>query len=197
MRLRKDGDFQKHQGTQFALENLAVAPTSPGEGQAYFDTVLGVPRVWDGAKWLDIYGADDGPYVSFAGTTLHIHNPSETFGASIDVAINGVTVGTFNLAGLAIPNGNAFGWGALGGDEDASPQFVTNEGGTQIDIKVGGNFLISMTDTTIGFLGASPVARQANASQGDISAVTDASAKAALQALYNALVNLGLCNMTA
>ena len=55
----------------------------------------------------------------------------------------------------------------------------------------------SGTAPMIGFLGAAAVVQQANASQAAITAVTDANAKAALQALYNLLKNYGLAPATA
>lgn len=55
----------------------------------------------------------------------------------------------------------------------------------------------SGTAAMIGFLGAVAVAQQANASQAGITAVTDANAKAALQAIYNLLVAYGLAPATA
>lgn len=37
--------------SQFVFPPLPSAPTNPGQGQAYFDTTLGYPRIWNGASW--------------------------------------------------------------------------------------------------------------------------------------------------
>ena len=49
----------------------------------------------------------------------------------------------------------------------------------------------------ISFFNATPVAKQVNASQAAITAVTDSNAKSALQAIYNLLKNYGLAPATA
>lgn len=45
-------DMNQNEIEEFVLDNLAVAPATPVSGQQYFDTVLGIPRTWDGAAWL-------------------------------------------------------------------------------------------------------------------------------------------------
>ncbi len=55
----------------------------------------------------------------------------------------------------------------------------------------------SGTVAMIGFFGGTAVVQQANASQAAITAVTDANAKSALQAIYNLLVAYGLAPATA
>jgi hypothetical protein len=62
---------------------------------------------------------------------------------------------------------------------------------------VTGTKIGTATTQKLGFFNAAPVVQQANASQATINAVTDANAKAALQSIYNALKNLGLCAATA
>lgn len=40
---------------QFPFVRLDAAPTSPEEGQGYYDTVLHKARVWDGSAWQNLY----------------------------------------------------------------------------------------------------------------------------------------------
>jgi hypothetical protein len=37
-----------------AIQNLAVAPSTPSTGQIYWDTALTKLRMWNGASWSDI-----------------------------------------------------------------------------------------------------------------------------------------------
>lgn len=45
-------DMNQNETQEFVLDNLAAAPLTPVPGQSYFDTVLGIPRTWDGVAWL-------------------------------------------------------------------------------------------------------------------------------------------------
>ncbi|VTU32353.1 hypothetical protein H4CHR_02994 [Variovorax sp. PBS-H4] len=45
-------DHNKLESLQFRLQNLATAPSSPGVGQSYFDTVLGAAYTWNGTAWV-------------------------------------------------------------------------------------------------------------------------------------------------
>jgi len=56
------------------LHNLAVAPSSPGVGQMYFNTTDGKTYVWDGSSWIDLSasgggGAPSGPASGDLGGT--------------------------------------------------------------------------------------------------------------------------------
>lgn len=44
-------DLQKNELQNAALQNLATAPSSPVQGQVYYDTVADAVKVWDGAAW--------------------------------------------------------------------------------------------------------------------------------------------------
>lgn len=70
---------------------------------------------------------------------------------------------------------------------------ATDSGGNRECIRVEA----SGTAAMIGFLGHAAAVQQANASQAAITAVTDANAKSALQAIYNLLVAYGLAPATA
>ncbi len=78
--------------------------------------------------------------------------------------------------------------------------------GTALNFSAGGNIITdtstgtkigTATNQKLGFFNAATVVQQANASAAGIALVSDANAKTALTAMYNALANLGLCASTA
>jgi hypothetical protein len=66
MKLVNNLDFNKYEARNIKLQNLAAAPSSPTVGQAYYDTSLNKPRIWDGTAWKDMVGAD-GTVTSVSG----------------------------------------------------------------------------------------------------------------------------------
>lgn len=73
-------DMNQNETEEFVLDNLAVAPAAPVAGQMYFDTVLGIPRTWDGAAWLSAapavgavskYATDIGDGIALAYVVTH------------------------------------------------------------------------------------------------------------------------------
>ena len=46
-----------------AIEKLAVAPTTPGEGRLYYDTVMGKFRMFKDAAWVDALFVADEPVI--------------------------------------------------------------------------------------------------------------------------------------
>lgn len=112
--------------------------------------------------------------------------------------------------GVAFVNGSVEAVGPTAGLELTSSGIITvtagDSGAGSLAFLGGGNIILATSTGTqigtstsqlLGFYGATPVVQQANASQAAITAVTDANAKLALQAIYNALKNLGLCAATA
>lgn len=79
MRLVNNLDFGKYEARNIRLQNLATAPASPVAGQAYFDTTMNQPRVWDGTNWQEL-GTEGtvtsvtaaAPITSTGGTTPQI-----------------------------------------------------------------------------------------------------------------------------
>lgn len=49
-------DMSQNQLLQAVLQNLAVAPATPVNGQLYYDTVLNSARVWTNGAWVN-FGA--------------------------------------------------------------------------------------------------------------------------------------------
>lgn len=49
-------DLMKNQILNGVLQNLAVAPSDPFDGQIYYDTVIPAPRVYNGTIWENLNG---------------------------------------------------------------------------------------------------------------------------------------------
>ena len=81
MKLVNNLDFNKYEARNIKLQNLAAAPSSPTPGQAYFDTSLNKPRVWDGTAWQDMVSG---------APAAHTHSASD------------ITAGTFDIARLPV-----------------------------------------------------------------------------------------------
>lgn len=70
------------------LQNLAVAPSSPAEGWAYYDTALHKARYWNGTTWAAFDGSDipDGAVTSAKLLDGTIVNADISAGAAIALA---------------------------------------------------------------------------------------------------------------
>lgn len=49
-----DIDLLQNQLSNARIQNLGTAPTTPVEGQIYFDTLAGALKVWDGTQWITL-----------------------------------------------------------------------------------------------------------------------------------------------
>ena len=56
---------------------LAAAPSSPVEGQIYYNTILGSLKIYDGSLWQDVQGGGGGGGLSLTSTDLTV--PPSTF----------------------------------------------------------------------------------------------------------------------
>lgn len=52
-----DIDFNQNEAQNLAIENLASAPTTPVNGQIYFNTSDNKTYIWDGTFWQDMLAA--------------------------------------------------------------------------------------------------------------------------------------------
>jgi hypothetical protein len=111
------------------MQNLALAPANPVDGQFYFDTALDRPRIWSAAEaaWLDMVGAEGtltevsgaAPIVSSGGTTPQISITE----ATAEVAGSMSAVDKAKLDGVAP--------GATANADDAFLRDRANHTGTQ------------------------------------------------------------------
>lgn len=83
-------DLGKNELQNVRMQNLATAPSSPVEGQYYYDTGLDKPRIWNGGEWKDMVGADGtvtgvsgaAPITSTGGTSPQIGITAATTSAA-------------------------------------------------------------------------------------------------------------------
>ena len=81
---RTNIDLRHNQILQRVIEKLASPPSSPVEGQEYYDTVLKIPRIWNGTLWLSF---TSGGGTSYQGTISCSSNPNFPAAAKGDMWI--------------------------------------------------------------------------------------------------------------
>jgi hypothetical protein len=95
-----DIDLSKNQLLNAVLQNLATPPSSPSEGQMYYDTTDDTAYIWDGTQWLDLAKLQNASEVPFTptGNTLstNVQAAIEELQTEIDT-ISGSS-GTTNLS---------------------------------------------------------------------------------------------------
>ena len=91
-----DLDINKQELINPRLSNLAAPPSLPGVGQVYFDTTLGILRVYTGTEWISLNGDKPGDIHSDA---MRIVQDSNTSSVTFDLSnlSNGRDV-TFQIA---------------------------------------------------------------------------------------------------
>lgn len=60
MKILVNLDLNKNELQNARIQNLATAPSSPVEGQIYYDTVDDTFYGWDGVTWIDLGGSSSG-----------------------------------------------------------------------------------------------------------------------------------------
>jgi hypothetical protein len=107
MKLVNNLDFSKYEARNMRLQNLAAAPSSPSEGQEYYDTTLKTARVWNGTAWVNSGGTAGAvtavtgaaPITSTGGTTPEIGITDATtaargaMSAADKTKLNGIATG--------------------------------------------------------------------------------------------------------
>ena len=96
------------------IQNLAVAPSNPKEGQIYYDTAAKKLKTWDGEKWVD--GGSDAPTrvvgtVGEGGTVTDLPTSSVSVGDTYVVVKAGTYASqTAKVKDMFIANSSAPTW---------------------------------------------------------------------------------------
>ena len=91
-------DLNKNELQNAKIQNLGTAPSSPADGQIYFDTSDDALKVYDGTQWINLQEGDISGVT--AGTGLSGGGSSGAI--TIDIANTGVGSGSYGSA-TAIP----------------------------------------------------------------------------------------------
>lgn len=153
-------DLNKNQLLNGVIQNLAIAPSSPLDGQMYWSTADDTMYAWDGAAWLDL-GSD--------GVTNLDYIPSATNGiVTSDTGDNAtLPLATTSNAGLLQPS-DKIRLNATSG---------TNSGDNAVNSLYSGLVSNVTTDLTEGATTTTTV--QVNSSDGDNATLLQASASRA------------------
>lgn len=107
-------DLSKNQVLNIALHNLAAAPSSPVQGQIYYNTTDKVVYYWDGTQWIaasgDITAVTAGAGLTGGGTsgavTLDVNVDNATLEVNTDIVrIKDLGVTTAKINDLAVTTG--------------------------------------------------------------------------------------------
>lgn len=95
MNILTNVNLNQNEVQNFVIQNLAVAPSNPKEGQMYYDTSAKKVKIWDGEKWVS--GGSDAPArivgsVGEGGTVADLPTSSVNVGDTYVV----VKAGTYN-----------------------------------------------------------------------------------------------------
>jgi hypothetical protein len=138
-------DLTQNELQNAAIQNLAVAPSSPVSGQIYFDTVVDKLKVWNGASWLTVpdgTGANDFLTALSFNTGTGVLTGTVPNQSSVTVDLDGryalsSAIPTVNNGTLTVQ-----GTGVLGG----TGTFTANQAGNTTISVTHDN--VSRTDTT-------------------------------------------------
>ena len=142
-----DIDFNKNEAVAIVIDNQATAPSSPVEGQMYFDTTAGDKTMYfyNGSAWVEMDGSGSGVSqltagsgISLSGATgnVTVTNSGElsvntTDGTFVDLTPNSATTGAVTVTILFHPDreGN--------GVHETAIEALSNEGSWKIPLKWG------------------------------------------------------------
>jgi len=164
-------DLNKNQLQNAALHPVATTPTTPVEGQVYFDTTVGDKMMYfyDGTSWVamgsqgDITGVTAGTYLNGGGTIGNVtvnhdltsrtdttSSASPAFGSTF-TAVDSVTsnstghITALNLKTVTLPTPSTYSFTAAG--DTGTPQPITSGNTLTIAGSVGIDTVAGATDT--------------------------------------------------
>jgi hypothetical protein len=82
-------DLNKNELQNAKVQNLGTAPSTPADGQIYFDTVDNALKVYDGTSWVNLQEGDISGVT--AGTNLNGGGTSGAVTLNLDTTITGLT----------------------------------------------------------------------------------------------------------
>ena len=130
--ISSDIDFNKNEAVAIVIDNQGTAPTSPAEGQMYFDSTVGDKTMYfyNGTSWVEMDGSGSGVSqltagsgISLSGATGNVTvtnsgvlSVTTTDGSFIDLTPNSATTGAVNVTADLSASGTASGTTFLRGD---------------------------------------------------------------------------------
>ena len=127
-----DIDFNKNEAVAIVIDNQATAPTSPVEGQMYFDTTAGDKTMYfyNGSAWVEMDGSGSGVSqltagsgISLSGATGNVTitnsgvlSVNTTDGTFVDLTPNSATTGAVTVTADLSASGTASNTTFLRGD---------------------------------------------------------------------------------
>ncbi len=110
-------DLNQNEIEGLVLDNLVTAPVTPVPGQAYFDTLLGYARIWNGTSWTGLSGlgskfvADVGNGLGSVFVVTHNLNTKDFVASVFDsvtsnevlAVVNHTTINTATITFSTIP----------------------------------------------------------------------------------------------
>jgi hypothetical protein len=133
-------DLAKNQILNAAIQNLSSAPSSPVQGQVYYNTGDNRIYFWDGTAWIDMSG-DIRDVIGGAGLTAATSNGIITLDVNVDNSTVEIATDTIRVKDGGITTAKL---------ADVSTNLTTNSGSTAVPTAAA---VKSYVDANVGGLG--------------------------------------------